>query len=84
MKKIPDPRKVKIAVGEVIASPIEITVGPDLKCPRCGALEVEDTSVAIDKWVWNIRPNKVCDDDGTWWSECLRCKKGGRESWFCY
>jgi hypothetical protein len=81
-RKTPDPKTVKYPVGEVIAH--GVTVGPDVKCPRCGVLEVEDNTKPINEWVWNIRPNKVCDEDDMWWSQCMVCRRAGRESWFCY
>jgi hypothetical protein len=53
-------------------SQFKIIVGGDVFCPCCGTAEVEDTSLPVMQWKWNIRPNKV-ESGGVWWSECLLC-----------
>lgn len=52
---------------------MQIVVGNDVFCPCCGASEVENTSLPVDQWKWQIRPNRV-ESAGVWWSECLICK----------
>ena len=50
----------------------------ELRCPRCGSREVEDNTLPIDQWVWNIRAFRIDD-----WSKCLVCKrKGYAKHWF--
>lgn len=47
-------------------------------CPRCGSPEVQDDTLPVDEWVFNIRAFRVDD-----WSECLVCKRNGEERcWF--
>jgi hypothetical protein len=61
---------------------MKIVVVPDLQCPRCGAVEVEDKTKPVREWVWNIRSNRV-HTHGRWWSQCLLCvDKGGHKGWF--
>lgn len=61
--------------GETITATVH--TGP-LCCPRCSAREVQDDTLPVDQWVWNIRPFRVDD-----WSECLVCKANGiAECWF--
>lgn len=57
----------------LVNEPITILVGGDIYCPCCGAAEVQDNTLPVSQWTWNIRPNKV-ETDGVWWSECLLCK----------
>ena len=66
-------------------SEIKILIGPDVVCPRCGAKEVEDNTLPIAQWKWNIRAYKVTDAEGRNYSQCLRCKEAGapNEGWFC-
>lgn len=47
---------------------IKIVVGPDLKCPTCGAEEMHPDGEHI-----LIRGYKVGDEKGYWWSQCLVC-----------
>lgn len=54
-------------------STMTIIVGGDVYCPCCGTAEVEDNTLPVREWKWNIRPNKV-ENNGVWWSECLLCK----------
>ena len=51
---------------------ITIIVGGDIFCPCCGTAEVEDNTLPVNQWKWNIRPNKV-ENNGIWWSQCLLC-----------
>jgi len=46
----------------------EIIVTEGLDCPNCGAPEVEDESLPVDQWKFNIRAYRVDD-----WSECRKC-----------
>lgn len=52
---------------------MQIVVGADVFCPCCGAGEVEDNSLPVHQWKWQIRPNRI-ESGGIWWSECLICK----------
>lgn len=52
---------------------MKIILGGDVFCPCCGCAEVEDTTLPVLQWKWQIRPNKV-ENGGVWWSECLLCK----------
>lgn len=53
-----------------------IQVGGDVFCPTCQRGEVEDNTLPVSEWRWNIRPNKV-ENKGVWWHNCLHCK-----TWF--
>lgn len=49
----------------------------DVKCPKCGAEEMKSPTEL------NIRAYKVCDSEGKWWSQCLRCADDkGKGGWF--
>src|SRR5258708_1771352 len=63
---------------------MEIVIVPDLRCPRCGALEIENPKAPVKEWKWQIRPNKVQDHHGKWWSQCLICEEAGDKDkgWF--
>jgi hypothetical protein len=62
--------------------PVNITIGPDLQCPTCGATEVENPSAPVREWIWRIRPNKV-HHNGRWWSQCLVCAgQSPDKGWF--
>lgn len=62
---------------------MKITVTKSLTCPRCGAQEVENQTVPVREWQFNIRAYRV-EQGGVWWSQCLNCKAAGHkdEGWF--
>lgn len=47
---------------------MEITIHEGLTCANCGAPEVEDNTLPVEAWTFNIRAFRVDD-----WSECRRC-----------
>jgi hypothetical protein len=47
---------------------MKITIVEGLTCPNCAAREVEDNTLPVAEWVFNIRAFRVDD-----WSECRRC-----------
>ena len=61
---------------------MKLVVTQSLICPHCGAKEVEDETLPVKEWRFNIRAYKVCDDQGTWWSKCLKCIEAGKDGWF--
>lgn len=62
---------------------VTITVNMDeIKCPVCGAGELENPDAPIKDWRFNIRSNKVCMK-GKWWSQCMACAGDDRnKGWF--
>jgi hypothetical protein len=42
-------------------------------CPRCGAPHVENPEAPVEEWIFNIRANKVGDENGDWWHQCMKC-----------
>jgi ribosomal protein S27AE len=63
---------------------MKIVVTENLICPRCGAEEVEDSTLPVKEWRFNIRAYKVSDDKGVWWSQCMVCAEAGEKGkgWF--
>lgn len=47
---------------------ITVHIYDGLTCPKCGAKEIEDNSLPVDEWVFNIRAFRVDD-----WSNCNKC-----------
>lgn len=45
-----------------------VVVTDALTCPNCGAPEVEDRTLPVEQWRFNIRAFRVDD-----WSECRKC-----------
>lgn len=46
---------------------MSVEIGPELHCPKCGAVEEHPDGLHIV-----IRGFKV-ESGGHWWSQCLRC-----------
>lgn len=62
---------------------MEIDVRDCPDCPICGATELNEETGML-----NIRAFKQRDENGVWWSECLRCKDQKDiipefTGWFC-
>jgi hypothetical protein len=54
-----------------------------LTCPRCGAAHFKNPEAPFLDRLINIRANKVGDENGVWWSQCLICADGhGDRGWF--
>jgi len=69
-------------VESPMTKPINITIGPDLQCPTCGATELANPDAPVADWLWQIRPNKVYHY-GNWWSQCLICSGNNPDKgWF--
>ena len=47
---------------------MKATIVEGLTCANCGAPEVEDETLPVDQWRFNIRAFRVDD-----WSECRKC-----------
>jgi hypothetical protein len=60
-----------------MSEPIKVKVVPSITCPTCGAEEAYEDPTSPTGMRFNIRAFRVDD-----WSECLICKKEGREAWF--
>ena len=75
--------KVQVVPLSEILGKVEVVDG--IVCPRGHTELVPGTeSGPAEDMRWQIRPFRVCDEDGVWHSQCLVCKAAGDEDggWF--
>jgi hypothetical protein len=62
---------------------VKFTLRKGVMCPA-GHPEVANPEAPVKEWVFNILANRVGDEAGRWWSQCLICAKVDRhtQGWF--